>query len=81
MSWNLPLKRTMLPCFIRAGSQAARPSLCLLRQPIPEITAKLLPVTAYPPANRTPIPRIGLATTPKTRVPLTDAAAVPAKSP
>jgi len=52
----------------------------LLRQSVPEITAKLLPVTASSLPSRTPIPRIGLATIQKTRVPLTDAAAVSPKA-
>jgi hypothetical protein len=76
----MPLVRTMLPCII-AGSQAARPSLCLWRLPVPEITAKLLPVTASSLASRTPIPQIGIAATEETRVPPADAAAVSPKSP
>jgi Putative transposase/Transposase zinc-binding domain len=80
MSWNSPLKRTMPHCFT-AGSQTARPSLCLRRLPVQEITAKTLPVAASSPQNWAPISRIGLVAIQQTRVPLTNAAGVPPKSP
>jgi len=70
----------MPPCFT-AGSQAAKLTLCLRKPAATEFTPKQLLPKASSPQNKAPILPIELAATRKTPVPLTDAAAVPLKSP
>ena len=80
MSYSLPPERTMLRYFI-TGSQAAKQALCLPRLAATKVMPKRLLAAASSPLDRPPIFRIELAEIRKARVPLTDAAAVPLKSP
>jgi hypothetical protein len=70
----------MLRCFA-AGSQAAKSALCLQRALAAKFARKQLLAAAYSPLNHASILRFELTATPTTRVPPTNAAAVPMESP
>ena len=80
MSWNQKLDRTMPPP-LAAGSQAARPTLCIQWQPVAELTAGAAAFSALFSGKRADNLQDLDCGDPQTHVPLTDAAALPLKSP